>query len=283
MPGMTVIAHLSDLHLLEPEHKFRDTGGRARLAFLSFGRPLDAEERRARASRALEQARSSRADHVVITGDLTEDGADAQFEVLAEVLAESRIPADEITLVPGNHDAYTEMGAWSRALQGPLRPYARTSATGAVTTLRGATLFSVSTVMQQGIARSAGSIDDEQLDRIRRLGSDRALASSPLVALQHHPPFGHMLPAVQWIDGLREHARMMAVLEELPNVHVLHGHSHKVRDKSVRSDEPSRIFSAHAVVECDDPVRFYEADNGQLVPVADDLPCGLALNLAEVV
>src|SRR4051794_40675733 len=103
---MATIAQLSDLHLVEDDYEERPLSTRARLSCLSLGRPLEPFERRQRALRALAEVRASGADHLVITGDLTEDGAPAQFEVLAEVLADSHFPAERITLVPGNHDAY---------------------------------------------------------------------------------------------------------------------------------------------------------------------------------
>ena len=78
----------------------------------------------------------------MITGDLTEDGHLAQFEVLAELLAESRISPSRITLVPGNHDAYCEGGAFAEAMAGPLKAYAATSECGSPITLRDATLVS---------------------------------------------------------------------------------------------------------------------------------------------
>jgi 3',5'-cyclic AMP phosphodiesterase CpdA len=94
---------------------------------LSLGRPIEPRERRERVARALAEVRASGVDHLLITGDLTEDGAPEQFEVLAEVLGDSRIPPDHITLVPGNHDAYAGADNYAAALEGPLRAYARTA------------------------------------------------------------------------------------------------------------------------------------------------------------
>ena len=84
---MARIAHVTDLHLLEDDHRWRTAAERVRLSFLSFGRSLDAAWRRKAAARALRRALSFRPDHIVITGDLTEDGAPQQFEVLAAVLS----------------------------------------------------------------------------------------------------------------------------------------------------------------------------------------------------
>src|SRR5690348_1512783 len=112
---MTRIAHLSDLHLLEDDLAARSLKERLRLSFLTFGRSIDAIARRARVARALQNAWEAEADHLVITGDVTEDGIESQFLVLADVLRESDWPAHRVTLVPGNHDAYAEEDAWSRA------------------------------------------------------------------------------------------------------------------------------------------------------------------------
>ena len=144
---MSILAHLSDLHLIERDHHRRRGLSRRRLQFLSFGAALDAEARLTRAVALLQQARRSGADHVLITGDLTEDGVDAQFEVLGEALHKSRLDPDCVTLVPGNHDGYADPGAFARAMHGPLRAFRRTSGEGALSVLPGAVIAPVSTMM----------------------------------------------------------------------------------------------------------------------------------------
>src|SRR6266487_2641590 len=121
------IAHLSDFHLLEPDVRRRSVLERIRLGYLSLFRPLDAAARASRAARALVQARDTGFDHPVLSGDLTADGTPDQFEQVARVLLESRIDPAKVTLVPGNHDAYADPRAFERALEGPLRPFARGS------------------------------------------------------------------------------------------------------------------------------------------------------------
>jgi Icc protein len=128
---MTLVAHVTDLHLCEPRPERRSRAERLRLATLNLARPIDPEDRKRRALAALERARDAGAEHVVVTGDLTEDSHPEQFEVLADVLWRCRIPPQRLTLVPGNHDLYTSADAWDRALDGPLGPYASTSRHGA--------------------------------------------------------------------------------------------------------------------------------------------------------
>src|SRR5690349_9402990 len=195
---MAIIAQLSDLHLVEDHYEQRPFSTRARLSCLSVGRPIDPLERRERVARALAEVRASGADHLVITGDLTEDGDPAQFEVLAEVLADSHLPPERITLVPGNHDAYDAADNYAAALEGPLKPYAPTSTIGAPLAFRDVTLVPVSTAFHQSPLRSAGAIAKAELEDLQRLAKDPGLRGRPLVFVQHHQPGRYFLPVFQW-------------------------------------------------------------------------------------
>src|SRR5205814_4842391 len=129
----------------------------------------DPEERRRRLERALAAYESSGAEHLVITGDLTEDGTDAQFRALAEVLAGARLDPREVTLTAGNHDAYRDTAAFDRALQGPLRAFAATSQPGAFTVLDDVVITPVSTVIAQPFTRAAGAIANEHLHGVTQI------------------------------------------------------------------------------------------------------------------
>ncbi|WP_437535495.1 metallophosphoesterase [Sorangium sp. So ce726] len=261
---MTTIAHLTDFHLLEADHDRRRGAERWRLRYLSFGRPIDAAQRRRRTLAALIEAWRSGADHLVLTGDLTEDGTPAQFEVLAAVLAESGWDPARVTLVPGNHDAYTE-GAWERALEGCLRPFAATSGQGTAVALPGAVVAAVSTAMMQPVTRSAGAIAARELSWIASLAAQTRRSGDALVLAQHHPPIRHPIGAMQWLDGLINSAELMALLHEHDHLHVIHGHTHREHDAPVRSGAPPRIFCAQALVDGPSPLRLYRVRCGRLL------------------
>ncbi|WP_437746032.1 metallophosphoesterase [Sorangium sp. So ce302] len=261
---MTTIAHLTDFHLLEADHDRRRGAERWRLRYLSFGRPIDAAQRRRRTLAALIEAWRTGADHLVLTGDLTEDGTHAQFEVLAAVLAESGWDPARVTLVPGNHDAYTE-GAWERALEGCLRPFAATSRQGTAVALPGAVVAGVSTAMMQPVTRSAGAIAARELSWIASLAAEARRSGDALVLAQHHPPLRHPIGAMQWLDGLINSAELMALLHEHDHLHVIHGHTHRAHDAPVRSGAPPRIFCAQALVDGPSPLRLYRVRCGRLL------------------
>jgi 3',5'-cyclic AMP phosphodiesterase CpdA len=221
-----------------------------------------------RARRALEQAKALGFDHLVISGDLTEDGTPAQFEQLGFVLAESRIDPYKVTLVPGNHDAYHDRAAFARALDGPLRPYASTSGggPGKVIDLGEAVLLPISTAVHQHWAYSSGHIDGDIFEGIDRRASDPGLAKRAVVVVQHHAPMRHPIAAMQWVDGLRGYQRLLALLAKLRGVQVLHGHLHTAVTKVLEMGGITRIFGAPAVVEDEEPrVRIYETRGGIIV------------------
>ena len=266
---MTLLAHLSDLHLLERGHAKRRGLARQRLAYLSAGAPLDAEWRIRQAVFAFQTALRVGADHVLVTGDLTEDGDRAQFEVLAEVMQRSGLDPENVTLVPGNHDTYSERDAWSRALEGPLRAFRRTSLPGAHTELPGAVILPLSTSVEgQWFTRSSGAIRDTDVHAIRCLASRPDLREHAVVVAQHHPPSPRAL-LLDWIDGVHNAAAERDLLLERTRVHVVHGHVHRELTRTLCGRSHAQIFSASAVRARDTSgiparVRLYRAEGGQL-------------------
>jgi len=270
---MSILAHLSDLHLLEHDHHKRRGLSLRRLQFLSVGAALDAEARLERAVCTLQQARRAGADHILITGDLTEDGVDAQFEVLAEALYLSGVPADCVTLVPGNHDGYVDGRAFERALQGPLHAFRETSAPNARSVLPGAVIVPVSTMLEaQWFTRSRGEVRHEDLARVRRIASDSISRERAVVVAQHHPPSHHRLFAHEWFDGVENALAMRDLLLERTRVHVLHGHVHRHTTKRLSGRSSAQVFSTASVRDQHGTglsLRFYKAEDGTLHELHD--------------
>jgi Icc protein len=263
----TRIAHLSDVHMLDSRPGGPRSGWSVRHQFLSFGRPLDVLGRRRKLAHALSVSRHAGAAHVVISGDLTEVGAQGEFESLAEVLHESAFAPGSITLVPGNHDLYSSADGWRWALQGPLRAFAATSAgePGRVIECAGVSLMPLDVTIHQAVTRSAGNIPDEALSMLNRRASDPTFAKCPLVVVQHHPPFVRKTSALHWIDGLIGAARLMTLLETFRHLFVLHGHLHAAVNR-VLGCGVARVLGATAIVEDDRAprVRIYDVCDGRL-------------------
>jgi 3',5'-cyclic-AMP phosphodiesterase len=265
---VSVIAHLTDLHLVEPAaHRPSGLGAMARRGYLTFGRRVDAEERRRAFAASLRAAAALGFDHLVVTGDLTEEGTTTQFEVIAEVLAEAGVDPARVTLVPGNHDVYARAEAWGEALAGPLRAYARTSATGAVIELPDVVIAPVATTRAQRWWRSAGEVATPERRSIARAVESAARRSVPAVIAQHHPPTKVHRAAWHWFDGLLDHAAMRPALRALEHTYVLHGHLHERRDGCFEGESRAHIFGAAAVMHGDGALRRYRVEDGGLCPL----------------
>jgi len=264
------IAHLSDMHLLESGPVASIMEGLA-IRIVSVGRAVDPRGRARKLERALQAAIRTGADHLVISGDLTEVGAPAQFAAFAQVLSDSGIVPENVTLVPGNHDAYTSGEAWRRALDGPLRAYRGSSADreGKVVDRGDVVFLPIDVSCVQAITRSAGELRPDVATLLESRFADPALAKKALVVVQHHPPFAHARSTWQWIDGLRGSARLMGALARHSHVQVLHGHLHKAVDRLIGLGK-SRVLGAPATVDDEEGsprVRLYELRDGQLEAV----------------
>jgi 3',5'-cyclic AMP phosphodiesterase CpdA len=264
------IAHLSDVHMLEtPPSESRLYN--LTLKLLSVGRVLDPQGRIRKLKAALFAAKKSGADHFVISGDLTEVGSVPQFEAFAEHLHESGIDPEKVTLVPGNHDAYSAPDGWARAMDGPLRAFAGGSAAepGKVVDRGNVVFLPLDLSRHQSIVRSGGELTASAATALEQRLSDDDLRRRTVVVVQHHPPFGHAGKAWQWIDGLCGHARMTGLLTESPPAALLHGHMHRLVDRIAELGGRSSVFGAPATVDDEEGtprVRLYDIHEGALQP-----------------
>ncbi len=262
-----LIAHVTDLHVLEEGASSRRGFPKARLAFLSNGRPVDHVNRKQRAVDALARVALARPDHVCITGDLTEEGTDEQFEVFAEILAGSGLDPSRVTLVPGNHDAYTHDDGLGRALDGPLRPYRDASALGGVLDLASFVVLPVSTAMSQCFIRAAGFVGDDARRKLERGLLHAEARGVPALVAMHHPPVRETRRPMDWFDALLDASAVARVLAPFADARVLHGHLHQHTDNALGGHAHARAHGARAVADHPSPVRFYRITDGRLADV----------------
>ncbi|MEZ4405107.1 MAG: metallophosphoesterase [Polyangiales bacterium] len=267
---MTVIAHLSDPHLLEHGFERRSRREEVRLRYLNWGRAMNPATRVQRLRDALIRAWAARPDHLLITGDLTEEGTTAQFELAAEILSESPFAPGQVTLVPGNHDIYHRRDAWLRALEGPLRPWAPTSDAHTAVELRGVTVFPISTVKGQSWLFSYGFMGTDPLRRIADVAGDAGGRGDAVVVPQHHAPVPLKSRFMQHFDGLRDHHEVSALLRKAPNLTVIHGHVHERRADAVEPTRGAQVYAVGAVFDDADAVRFYRAEGGVIEAMEED-------------
>jgi 3',5'-cyclic-AMP phosphodiesterase len=279
---MRRIAHLSDLHILDPRPSADRGRYRVATRIVGLGRAVSPSSRTEKLARALSYAKERHADHFVISGDLTEVGTISEFEEVARVIHEAKICPDDVTLVPGNHDAYTASDGWRRAIEGPLAAFARASASrtraGAKVVDRGPVAFlPIDSTRFQSIAWSGGIFTKAHAEAIERRAADPAFRDKALAIVLHHPPFypRGIASALAWFDGLRGCAEVLELLRRHPRLQLLHGHLHRMVDLIVAGSSvvrasgrghPTRVFGAPATCSPAPagrpPVRLYDLDPG---------------------
>lgn len=264
---MTLIAHLSDLHLLEPEHHIRTGLAKSRLWYFNLGAvSSEYDYRYERVAAALEFARKMNASHYVITGDLTEDGVLGQFETFSQILSNSQIPPELISLVPGNHDAYGGTGVFNQVLEaGCLSQYQSTSLEGTRVILPGAVILPIHTMIDdQLFFVSSGRITERAI----KLIEDTLLEfpTEAIIVAMHHPPRKNQRTFFSAYDQLVGFEGIQSLVENNERLFVLHGHVHRNTTKTIKDRWYPQIFSTASVRDHGDglAVRFYEVLEGRI-------------------
>ncbi|CAN5776362.1 hypothetical protein BH09MYX1_BH09MYX1_43950 [soil metagenome] len=235
----------------------------------STGRAVDPAARRKRLEAAFAEARARHADHVIVSGDLTEYGTPAEFEEFADVALASGIAPENVTIIPGNHDRYQTEHSFRDALNGPLAPFAKNApgAPGKMVDLGDAVLFPLDVTKYQNVIDSSGLVREADADAIAKRLADPAIAQKASVLVIHHPPFRHRVAAWHMINGLHRQDRVIDLMERSDTTHLVHGHLHRMMSSAVGSVERARAFGVAAVVNEHGPrVRLFEVDGGVLWP-----------------
>jgi 3',5'-cyclic AMP phosphodiesterase CpdA len=235
MENALSFAQLSDPHLSSPEAaSWRELAGKRLLGYLSWRRRRRAEHR----TEVLEALRrdllGTRPGHLVITGDLTQIALPDEFRQ-ARAWLDSLGSPEQVTVVPGNHDAYVPV-SWAQGLS-RWQPYLASDGDP-----RGGRADSVATVFPSLRVRgpvafiglcsarpsapllATGTLGSRQLERLETLLEQTRAQGLFRVVLLHHPP----VPGEErWRKRLTDAAQLCAVIARQGAELVLHGHRHR--------------------------------------------------------
>lgn len=263
------LGHLSDLHLADrrryPRHGLT---------------PKDCDKHSARLSRQLLAAlRESQVDHLVVTGDLTASGETVEFEKAADLLR-PWAEKGRLTVVPGNHDVWTEeaaekgrflrtVGPNGRGMKRPASPYPV-----AVTLSPEVVLLALDSARYgEDPFRTPGRLGPQQIQATRDLVRLHAKEGrAVLLALHHHlvlPPERIPSDAAVARMPLADADKVVRLVAEMPVAAVLHGHRHCAfrLDLPAPSGTTPVLCAGSASRVADEPVRrarafVYEVDRG---------------------
>jgi 3',5'-cyclic AMP phosphodiesterase CpdA len=227
------IAHFSDPHLLRLRGaRVRDFLNKRWIGGMNLLANRGRHHRLAVFEAMVEEINRSQVDHVLVTGDITNVAHEDEFRLAREVFDRLALGAKNVSVIPGNHDAYVAQGmALFDAYFGPYStPDPEWTWPGAsrwpVVRVRGPVAFILlNTSHPTPWFNAWGRVGSEQLGRLGELLSDARLADKFRLVAIHHPPAGPH--ALRRVRGLRDHEAFSAVIREHGADLIVHGHEHQ--------------------------------------------------------
>lgn len=222
-------AHLSDPHLgpLPPVQLTHLLNKRA-IGYVNWIR----HRRKALAREVLrplqEDLKAQRPDHILVTGDLVNLALPDEYDRALQWLADLG-SGPEVTVVPGNHDAYVAggleraIGTWKAYLDSDVNQ-TKTGDIFPLLRIRGGVAFiGLSTALPTAPFMATGRVGHGQLARLAALLDETADRGLFRVVLLHHPPQAMACPAYKrLIDG----EAVCALIADKGCDLILHGHTH---------------------------------------------------------
>jgi len=272
------IAHVSDLHALSPLGvEWRKILFNKRITALA-----NLLLHRARVFRrdyldAVLAAAARNADHVVVTGDLTNMSLESEYEEAHRML-QAVARTVEVTVVPGNHDVYLphvqREGRFSRhfsaffisdlpelAVDVPAGRFPCVRLRGPVA------VIGLSSAVPRPPFVSSGHLGRKQLDALARILAHPDVACRTPIVLVHHDPMDSRFRLEQRRSGLTDARALRDALRNVARGLVVFGHVHvRKRSELVTAAGAVQVVSASAagVDHPSDTVRagynLYEID-----------------------
>ena len=224
---MVTLAHLSDPHLGPlPPVAAGDLMSKRILGYINWTRNRDHTHDNDVLDALLADIRTAAPDHIAVTGDLANLGLPAEFDNAAEWLRTLGPPSD-VTVVPGNHDAYVKSsvahfrGACRDFMtgdgpHGPIFPFVRRRGPLA--------LIGVSTAVASPPLMATGRVGEAQAESLVEALTEAGREGLFRIVLLHHSP----LPAPShWDRRLTDAVRVRAAIARGGAELVLHGHNHR--------------------------------------------------------
>ena len=219
-------AHLSDPHLpLTDGATFGQLMTKRLLGYQSWHRKRHLMHRPEVLTAMLADIQQASPDHVMVSGDLVNIALPSEFAAARTWLETVGLPKD-VTVIPGNHDAYVHVpheegiGQWTPWMLGD----DATEISFPFVRRRGPVAFvMLSTATPTLPFLASGTLGEAQLQKTADLLSDLKHQDVFRVVVLHHPPEDRPTKPRK---ALRDKAALRQVISEAGAELVLHGHQH---------------------------------------------------------
>lgn len=232
---MTVIAHLTDIHLPnDPALRLGEFSLKRFMGYMNWHRSRKTIHQFAVLGLLLDDLKAQHVDHIFVSGDLVNLGLDAEF-VAGAAWLEALGSAADVSFVPGNHDYYGAGRAFMRGTA--FTPFMTSDAQGKV--LAGDTgpelpfvrlvdddvaIIGVNSGMPTPLLKAYGEVSPDQMNLLRDI-LDRCRAAKLFrCVVLHHPPLAGLTRRSR---ALRNDEEFTALLQEHGAELVIYGHNHR--------------------------------------------------------
>jgi len=229
--GSFTLAHVSDLHLTSLKGTaIGQLLNKRILGYLSWWRKRRRVHRLDIIEALLEDLKTTKPDHIAVTGDLTHLGLPDEFTDAGQWLGRLG-PPDQVTVIPGNHEAYVgqkwsaQLSAWAPYLISDDRQdSSRTGEWFPSLRIRGkVALIGLCSARPSLPFLAVGSLGEKQLGILAELLQETGEAGLLRVILIHHPP---VPGTIKWRKRLVDNSAFAEVIARCGAELVLHGHTH---------------------------------------------------------
>ena len=223
---MFVLAHLSDPHLAPlPTPRFSDLASKRILGFLNWQRKRRNIHDADTLDALIADLKQREIDHIAVAGDLVNLALPDEFKAAHRWMLALGSPLD-VTLVPGNHDAYVRRmegeppQRWGDYMRSdgdeqPSFPFVRRRGPVAIVGL--------STAVAAPWFRATGQLSQRQLQRLPQILTQLAGEGLFRIVMLHHPPESE---PHRRKERLLNGAEFTAAIRVSGAELVIHGHEH---------------------------------------------------------
>lgn len=232
---MFTLAHISDIHLGPlPRTRFYQLMNKRMLGYLNWQRRRF-QHKRELLDQLMADMFNQQPDQVALTGDLVNIALKEEFRY-ARMWLDSFERSSDITVIPGNHDAYVRSfrheGFWHWA------PYMQTNESAAafapesperfpfVRIFGEIALIGLSSSIPTMPGMASGRLGRSQIARLAELLDQLGRKELCRVVLVHHPPVPRP-SRMGWMRDLHDAPVLRRCLSEHGAELVLHGHDHR--------------------------------------------------------
>ena len=227
---MIRLAHFSDPHLLSLKgSRVRDFLNKRWIGGLNLLSSRAYCHQTALFESLIEDLKTQQLDHIICTGDLTNVALPSEFEFAQSLFKQMPLKSSEITVIPGNHDAYVDIGKehfhqwfgdYCTSDDGfkheTLWPFVRVRGNVAI--------IGLSTSHETPWFTAWGEVGKAQRDRLSEILASPELNTKFRIIAIHHPPSGNY--AHHRRHGLHDWDAFAEILKHQGAELVLHGHRH---------------------------------------------------------